>query len=54
MADVVSGGKDKIPSSVDLKTSCNEKGSKAAGGVNRRNFLLYALGTVAGGVFLGL
>ncbi len=53
MAEVGSGGKNKIPASVDSKIVRNDKDSKTAGGVSRRNFLLYAAGTVASGIFLG-
>ena len=50
MADLDSEEENKIPASVDVKIARNEKDRKTAGGVTRRNFLLYAVGTVASGI----
>ena len=53
MADVGSGKSDKILDSADLKIVRNGEDLKVVQGVTRRNFLLYTVGAVAGGMFLG-
>jgi metallophosphoesterase (TIGR03768 family) len=53
MADAGPKKSDKILTDVDLKIVRDGEVPKAVGGVTRRNFLLYTIGAVAGGMFLG-
>ena len=53
MADIDSEKSNKISTGEDLKIVRNDEDFRIVRGITRRNFLLYTVGAVAGGIFLG-
>ena len=53
MPDIDSEKSNKIPTSEDSKIVRNDEDFKIVHGITRRNFLLYTVEAVAGGIFMG-